>query len=172
MTGIIIQPWRFLTQAGTFLTVLSGFGVFFAPMTGIMCADFWIVRGQKLKIPDLYKQDGVYWYHGGLNWRAFVTFFFVCAWSMPGFVAAVGGYSLPVGWTRVYQLSYFIGLFASAPIYVTICRFFPPLGLGVMENMDDEVDYSEGVNPERSANGATVEEVNKAVNVSEKPVVV
>lgn len=34
--GILIQPWRMLTEAVTFLTVLSAFGVFWAPMTGIM----------------------------------------------------------------------------------------------------------------------------------------
>jgi NCS1 family nucleobase:cation symporter-1 len=57
--GILIQPWRMLTQAVTFLTVLSAFGVFWAPMTGIMIADFWIVRRQKLIMPDLYREGGI-----------------------------------------------------------------------------------------------------------------
>jgi cytosine/uracil/thiamine/allantoin permease len=33
----------------------------------------WIVRRFNWKIPDLYKgkEDNIYWYTAGLNWRAF-----------------------------------------------------------------------------------------------------
>jgi NCS1 family nucleobase:cation symporter-1 len=77
--GIIIQPWRFVTESATFLQVLSAFGgsysclyfhsyqvtnmetVFVAPLTGILAVDYWLVRRRKWKIPDLYKPDGIYW---------------------------------------------------------------------------------------------------------------
>lgn len=64
--GILSQPWRMLTEAVTFLTVLSAFGVFWAPMTGVMIADFGIMRKQKLIMPDLYREGGIYWYSWGL----------------------------------------------------------------------------------------------------------
>lgn len=67
VVGLVIQPWRFLTQATTFLSVIGSFGVFIAPMTAILVSDFWLVRRRKLKIPDLYKRDGIFWYHFGLN---------------------------------------------------------------------------------------------------------
>lgn len=80
--GLIIQPWRYLTKATTFLSVLSGFGVFIAPITGVVIADFWVVRKQQWKIPDLYLQGGIYWYTWGLNWRAFASFWIAAIPSM------------------------------------------------------------------------------------------
>lgn len=70
------RPWQLLTTGTKFLQVLSGFGIFMAPATGIMLADYLVVRRQKLKLNDLYIGDAssIYWYQGGLNWRAPVVF--------------------------------------------------------------------------------------------------
>lgn len=156
-------------------------------MTGILITDFWIVRRQHWKIPDLFREDGVYWYTWGLNWRAFVCFFLGCIPSMrkfstlfslvstfrtqrnplsyhpntrkipherkkklilflltAGFVCTVNGDPIAIGWTRIYQLSYFVGLAISCPGYWLLCRLFPPPALRVMEYMDDEVDSDSG----------------------------
>ncbi|KAK5655167.1 hypothetical protein OQA88_6066 [Cercophora sp. LCS_1] len=88
IVGTIIQPWRFLSQAQAFLSVLNSFGVFIAPMTGVLCADYWVVRRQRLIVPDLYKPGGVYWFTAGVNWRAIVAFCLAFWPSMPGFIAA------------------------------------------------------------------------------------
>jgi NCS1 family nucleobase:cation symporter-1 len=80
--GIIIQPWGFLAKANVFITVLSPFGVFIAPITGIVIADLWIVRKQKWNIPDLYLKGGVYWYTWGMNWRALFCFWIAAIPSM------------------------------------------------------------------------------------------
>jgi NCS1 family nucleobase:cation symporter-1 len=77
--GILIQPWRFLSQATILLSVIGSFSVFVAPMTGILVADYWLVRRRKWKIPDLYSNTGIYWYFYGLNWRAFLAF--CIAWA-------------------------------------------------------------------------------------------
>jgi NCS1 family nucleobase:cation symporter-1 len=74
IVGLVIQPWRFLTQATTFLSVIGSFSVFIAPMTGILVCDYWLVRRRKIKIPDLYTPDGIFWYNYGLNWKAFLVF--------------------------------------------------------------------------------------------------
>ncbi len=87
--GLVIQPWRFLTQATTFLSVIGSFGVFIAPMTSILVSDFWAVRRRKLKIPDLYKEDGIFWYNFGLNWKAFLVFFVCIAPSMRMFTPSL-----------------------------------------------------------------------------------
>jgi NCS1 family nucleobase:cation symporter-1 len=75
IVGLVIQPWRFLTQAATFLSVIGSFQVFIAPMTGILVCDYWLVRQRKLRIPDLYTSGGIFWYNYGLNWKAFAVFF-------------------------------------------------------------------------------------------------
>jgi NCS1 family nucleobase:cation symporter-1 len=60
--GILAQPWRFLSQATTFITVLSSFGVFMSPAAAILVVDFWLVRKQKWNIPELFQPHGIYWF--------------------------------------------------------------------------------------------------------------
>jgi NCS1 family nucleobase:cation symporter-1 len=81
--GVLAQPWRFLTQATTFITVLGSFGVFMSPAAAILVVDFWLIRKQKWNIPQLYTPGGIYWFTGGLNWRAFVAYFLGMTWALP-----------------------------------------------------------------------------------------
>lgn len=73
--GTVINPWRFVNTPGTFITVLSAFGMFVSPLAGINSVDFWLVRRLRWNVPDLYIGDAssIYWYTAGLNWRAFAA---------------------------------------------------------------------------------------------------
>jgi NCS1 family nucleobase:cation symporter-1 len=68
----VVNPWRLVNTATTFLTVLSSYSVFLAPMTGLMTASYLMVNKRKLNIDDLYCGDSrsIYWYTRGANWRA------------------------------------------------------------------------------------------------------
>ncbi|KAH9886805.1 NCS1 family nucleobase:cation symporter-1 [Xylariomycetidae sp. FL2044] len=157
--GILIQPWRYLSQAKMFLTVLNSFGVFIAPQTGILVVDFWIVRRQRLKIPDLYKQGGIYWYIAGINWRAAVAFIGSFVWSMPGFVCTLSGDDIAKGWIRIYQLTYFVGLLSAGLIYYLCCKISPPDGKDIMETMGEAV--IEGLVAGREGASATESDVEE-----------
>ncbi|KAH8899852.1 hypothetical protein GQ53DRAFT_203189 [Thozetella sp. PMI_491] len=134
--GVLANPWRFLTQAQTFITVLSSFGVFMSPAAAILVADFWVVRRTKWNIPDLYTPGGIYWFWNGLNWRAFVSYILGVVWALPGFVMAVGGPSVADGWYHMYQISFFFGYFVSGGLHILLNYFFPPPGLGVQVNFE------------------------------------
>lgn len=79
--GICTQPWQLLYTATKFLSVLSGFGVFMAPATGIMLADYHAIRRHRLRLCDLYTGGGssIYWFYRGFNPRAFIVFALSCA---------------------------------------------------------------------------------------------
>lgn len=68
----IVNPWRLVNTATTFLTVLSGYSVFLAPMTGVMVGHYITVARSKVNVDDLYtgNNSSVYWYTKGINWRA------------------------------------------------------------------------------------------------------
>lgn len=68
----VVNPWRLVNTATTFLTVLSGYSVFLAPMTGIMAGHYVIVARCKVNVDNLYIGDSssIYWYTSGINWRA------------------------------------------------------------------------------------------------------
>jgi NCS1 family nucleobase:cation symporter-1 len=71
----VVNPWRLVNTATIFLTVLSGYSVFLAPMTGLMVAHYNLVARAKVNVDDLFvgNRDSIYWYTMGINWRAFVA---------------------------------------------------------------------------------------------------
>lgn len=150
--GIIAQPWRFLTQAETFITVLSSFGVFMSPAAAVLMSDFWLVRKTKWNIPELYRPGGIYWYNAGINWRAFVAYFLGMFPALPGFVNAVGGLPVNQVWVRFYQVSYFFGYIVSGLLYWGLCTAFPPPGLGEQVDLSGELLIIHGVEDEASEN--------------------
>lgn len=68
----IVNPWRMVDTATIFISVMSGYGVFLAPMTGMMVASYYLVQRRKLDVDDLFRGDpsSKYWYSSGVNWRA------------------------------------------------------------------------------------------------------
>lgn len=146
--SIIVNPWRLVNTATTFLTVLSSYSVFLAPMTGLMISSYMIVNKQKISVDDLYRGDSesIYWFSSGCNWRAPVA---VCLsnpqctlhannlkWlvgvvpCMPGFIAAVDtSVTVSNGATELYFMSYMYGLLSSGLVYALLHRFFPAKSL-------------------------------------------
>lgn len=133
--GILANPWRFLTQASVFIAVLSAFGVFMSPAAAILVVDFWLVRRTRWNIPDLYRPGGIYWFRGGLNWRAFAAYLLGMAWTLPGFIMAVGGPVVPLGWYRLYQVSFFFGYVVAGGSFYLLNLVWPPPGLGEQVNI-------------------------------------
>ncbi|KAI1628212.1 NCS1 family nucleobase:cation symporter-1 [Exophiala viscosa] len=141
--GIATQPWQLLSTASRFLKVLSGFGVFMAPATGVMLADYHVIRRRKLKLNDLYTGDSssIYWFTNGVNWRAPVAFMSGVWPLLPGLVGTVNSLTsqLFVGWIRLYNLTFIIGLAMSFVIFCGLNYVFPPTGLGLEAPFVDEV---------------------------------
>ncbi|KAK8073622.1 hypothetical protein PG994_004521 [Apiospora phragmitis] len=140
--AVAILPWNYVTDPGTFITVLSGWSVFISPMTGIVVSDYFLVRRGEYHIGDLYLGDSrsAYWYTGGFNFRAFA------AWALgtgpllrnwiitdadenvacvAGFVRAIQAVSSDNGWDHLYQISYIYGFTASLAIYAFLFALFP-----------------------------------------------
>ncbi len=69
--GILIMPWWLLNQISGLLLAVSGF---LGPVVGILIADYFLVRKTKLKLADLFKENGAYTYSGGINWKAIAAF--------------------------------------------------------------------------------------------------
>jgi len=75
VVGTLIQPWVLFFGAYNYIAWLSGYGGFLGAIGGIMIADYWVLRRQKLNLLDLYRQDGVYTYRNswGVNPYAIVA---------------------------------------------------------------------------------------------------
>jgi nucleobase:cation symporter-1, NCS1 family len=70
-----------LVEYETFLFLIGGV---FVPVFGILLADYFVLRGRKYNVDDLYRSAGAYWYIAGLNPVAIVVWiagFFVYAFA-------------------------------------------------------------------------------------------
>ncbi|RKL30364.1 hypothetical protein BFJ72_g11478 [Fusarium proliferatum] len=124
----IVNPWRLVNTATVFLTVLSGYSVFLAPMTGLMVAHYNLVAKAKVNVDDLFvgNRDSIYWYNFGINWRAFVAWIVGVAPTMPGFIAAVNpNAKVSDGAKNLYQLNYLFGFIVSAAVYYGLHMVVP-----------------------------------------------
>ncbi|MDH6624635.1 NCS1 family nucleobase:cation symporter-1 [Streptomyces sp. LBL] len=83
--GVLIMPWKLISSPQLYIfTWLGVVGGLLGTVAGILIADYWIIRRTRLHLADLYTPSGRYWYTGGWNWRALVSF-------AVGAVLAVGG---------------------------------------------------------------------------------
>ncbi|KAK7204983.1 permease for cytosine/purines, uracil, thiamine, allantoin-domain-containing protein [Myxozyma melibiosi] len=133
-------PWDILTSATSFLAFMNGYGIWLAPICGIMISDFFIIRKRKLDTWALYDKHGIYRYNKyGTNWRAAVAW--CCGWVplLPGFLPNVNS-SIHVvsGMQKLYKLGYFYGFSAAFVSYLAVSWIWPP-----HENLLERAVYSD-----------------------------
>ncbi|HXU32101.1 MAG TPA: NCS1 family nucleobase:cation symporter-1 [Thermoanaerobaculia bacterium] len=117
--GILIQPWRLLSDFGTYIFGwLVGYSGFLGPIAGIVIADYWRVRKANLSLADLYVADGIY---GRWNGKAFVAL-------AAGVVAALIGLFVP-SLRALYDYAWFVGFGVAYVLYSILMRGTPPLDL-------------------------------------------
>ena len=148
--AFIMQPWQLMNGASKFLTVMGAYGVFLGSMTGVMFADYYIVRARKLKLTDLYNASGssIYWYWHGLNWRAGVSWVLATWALLPGFIQRVRAPNAEMeGWSQLYYMSWPLGCFLAVLIYYVLNKLSP------VENARevDDVDYFGTFGPAESS---------------------
>jgi nucleobase:cation symporter-1, NCS1 family len=117
--GIVIMPWRLLSDYGTFIFGwLVGYSGFLGPIAGIFIADYWVVRKARLSLPDLYSADGIY---GRWNGKALVAL-------AAGIAVALIGLVVPA-LRPLYDYSWFVGFGVAFALYALLMRGTPQVDL-------------------------------------------
>ncbi|MCV7191686.1 NCS1 family nucleobase:cation symporter-1 [Mycolicibacterium brumae] len=67
--SVLITPWNLYANPEVIHYTLETLGAFIGPLFGVLIADYYLVRKQKVIVDDLFtmSQDGKYWYSGGYN---------------------------------------------------------------------------------------------------------
>ena len=87
--GILMMPWKLYEDASAYIfTWLIGYSSLMGAIGGILIADYWIVRRQKLSLRDLFDPNGMYTYRAGFNWRAISALVLAILPVVPGFLRA------------------------------------------------------------------------------------
>ena len=74
ITGLLslaMQPWYVLATFSAYIfTWLGTYGAMLGAFDGVAIADYWLVRGRRLDLAQLYSPSGIYSYAKGFNMRA------------------------------------------------------------------------------------------------------
>jgi NCS1 family nucleobase:cation symporter-1 len=125
--GIVMMPWRLYNDAAAYIfTWLIGYGALLGPVAGIMIADYFVLRRGALIVNDLYRRDGIYEYHNGVNWAAIAALVLGVAPSLPGFIAALRGAPASGFFGGIYNWAWFAGFLIAAAVYLAGMRATRP----------------------------------------------
>ena len=117
--GILMQPWRLLADpSGYIFNWLLGYSGGLGSIAGVLIVDYWLVRGQRLVLGDLYRTQGVYTYARGWNWRAVAATLVGCALAWVGLVVPA--------LRPLYDYAWFVGFGASAATHFVLMKLSPP----------------------------------------------
>ena len=125
--GIAMMPWKLYADASAYIfTWLLGYSSLMGALGGILIADYWVVRRQRLSLPDLFREQGAYSYRSGVNPRAMAALGLAVLPVIPGFVRAVttpgGVVATPNFFDRLYSYAWFVTFALSFVIYLVLMR--------------------------------------------------
>ena len=120
--GVLMMPWKLYSDAAAYIfTWLLGYSSLMGALGGILIADYWVIRKQRLVVDDLYRERGIYTYSNGFNRRAILALVLSVAPVVPGFLRAVttpgGAVANPNFFDRVYSYAWFVTFVLSFVIY-------------------------------------------------------
>jgi nucleobase:cation symporter-1, NCS1 family len=125
--GILMMPWRLYSDAAAYIfTWLLGYSSLMGALGGILIADYWVLRRQRLVLGDLYREQGAYTYWRGVNPRAVAAFVIAILPVVPGFVRAAatpgGTVADPNLFDRLYAYAWFVTFGLSFVAYLVLMR--------------------------------------------------
>src|SRR5438270_710414 len=134
--GIVIQPWNLLANQNVYIFTWLGFyGGALGAIAGVLIADYWVIRQNRLKLADLYKENGIYSYTGGFNWRGIAALLIGGVLAVGGAYSAPGNGPFPAGGIlsplynfpliHLYDYSWVVGLLAAFLSYLALSAIFP-----------------------------------------------
>jgi NCS1 family nucleobase:cation symporter-1 len=111
--ALVVLPWKLYSSPVAVNYFLGGLGAFLGPLFAIIMVDYYLIRHERVCMPDLYREDGgQYHYKNGVNPRALVAFVPSAA------IAAV--VALDSAFSTASPFSWFIGAIPAAVIYYVI----------------------------------------------------
>jgi len=117
--SVLITPWNLYNSPDVIHYTLETLGAFIGPLFGVLIADYYLVRRQKVAVDDLFTMSstGRYWYRNGFNPAAVIA-------TVVGAAVAI----VPVLWTTgpgmksAAQYTWFIGMALGFGVHALLSR--------------------------------------------------
>lgn len=112
--GVAILPWNLYNSPLVIEYFLGTLGAVLGPFFGVIMADYWLVRRQRVNVPELYSEspEAAYYYRRGVNQRAFAAL-------IPAALVAVLVSVVPL-FAPIAGFSWFVGALIAAVAYLAI----------------------------------------------------
>ena len=108
--AFLYMPWKLMENPAVLFSILNNIGAVLGPATGIMIADFFIIRKQRLDVPELFRVNGAYRYFKGFNPVA------IGVLAVSAAICITGEFAKSVAW--LYTYAWFVGLALSFVLYI------------------------------------------------------
>ena len=126
IVGLLMQPWRLLADpSGYIFKWLVGYSGGLGSIAGVLIADYWLVRGKRLVLGDLYRTKGAYTYARGWNWRAVAATLAGCGLAWIGLVVPA--------LRPLYDYAWFVGFATAGALHLVLMKAFPPQEAAAVE---------------------------------------
>jgi NCS1 family nucleobase:cation symporter-1 len=126
--SVLITPWNLYNNPEVIHYTLEVLGAFIGPLFGVLIADYYLVKKQRIIVDDLFTMSkaGTYWYKHGYNPKAVAAT--VVSAAVAVFPVLFG--HLP-GMTTAAQYSWFVGCGLAFALYWAVMRNSPAPGPSV-----------------------------------------
>jgi NCS1 family nucleobase:cation symporter-1 len=108
--AFMFMPWIFMQKPEVFYGIINNIGALIGPATGIIMADFFIIRKQKLDVLEMFKVNGAYKYVKGFNPIALEILFLSTS------IIFAGEFISDINW--LYKYAWFVGLTLGFVFYI------------------------------------------------------
>ncbi|MEM6162181.1 NCS1 family nucleobase:cation symporter-1 [Erwinia sp. P6884] len=114
--SVLLTPWNLFQSPELIHYTLDVLGAFIGPLFGILLCDFYLIKGGKVSVDDLFNDTpaGKYWYQGGFNPKAIAAL-------LPSVLIGLVISFIP-SLHAVANFSWFIGAALSAGCYRWLAR--------------------------------------------------
>ncbi|RVX68775.1 hypothetical protein B0A52_07661 [Exophiala mesophila] len=152
----VVQPWLFYNTSSVFVATAASFSVFLGPLTGIMLADYYIIRRQNIEVTQLYtgSSEGSYYFWYGFNLRAIIVWVVCFVPAMPGMIGTLNpNIYVGQGAIQYYWGNYLFGSTSAAVLYVIVCKIWKIKNAGKRDEydfygtFDEDVATKKGITP-------------------------
>lgn len=129
--GILMMPWQLMSSMGAYIfTWLIGYSGLMGAIGGIMICDYFLLRGKRLELAELFKTNGIYSYSNGFNWRAIVALVVAILPVVPGFLRAAttpgGQVANPNFFDTLYVYAWFVTFAIGFVLYFVLMKVSSP----------------------------------------------
>ena len=118
--SVLITPWNLYNNPEVIHYTLEILGAFIGPLFGVLIADYYLIRKEKVVVDDLFTMDesGKYWYSKGYNRVAVIA---TVVGAVLAVIPVLTGATVP-GMAVAAQYSWFIGAGVAFGLYYLLAK--------------------------------------------------